>query len=125
MAFQYGTAYLVLADSGNEALVRFYAALLGAEPDVQISGVYAEFQLTAMRLGIFQPKAAHQAAFEAPSSGRMSLCFEVVDLNDAIAHMSELGYAPPHDILTSSHGREVHAFDPMGNRIIFYQKNPV
>lgn len=82
---------------------------------------YAEFQLPGLRLGIFKPRADQVDQFSAASSGGMSLCLEVVDLEGAIAHLTALGYAPPEPMLTASHGREVYAYDPDGNRLILHQ----
>lgn len=53
--------------------------------------------------------------------GAMSLCLEVRNLESAIAHLTALGYPPPGEILTASHGREIYAYDPAGNRLILHQ----
>jgi hypothetical protein len=53
----------------------------------------------------------------------MSLCLEVSDLEDAIAHITALGFPPPGEILTASHGREIYAYDPDGNRLILHQSH--
>jgi catechol 2,3-dioxygenase-like lactoylglutathione lyase family enzyme len=51
----------------------------------------------------------------------MALCFEVEDLEGAIAHLTRLGYPPPGKIITASHGREIYAYDPEGNWLILHQ----
>jgi hypothetical protein len=51
----------------------------------------------------------------------MSLCLEVTDLENAIAHVTALGYPPPGEIITGSHGREIYAYDPDRNRLIIHQ----
>ncbi len=51
----------------------------------------------------------------------ISLCLEVIDLEAAIAHLTDLGYPPPGKILTASHGREIYAADADGNRLILHQ----
>ena len=50
-----------------------------------------------------------------------AVCLEVADLERAIACLSELGYSPPGEIITASHGREIYAYDPTGNRLILHQ----
>ena len=115
-------AFVTLAHRNIEMLLEFYTQLLGVQPQSYIPGVYAEFQLPGLRLGIFKPKSTHAAEFSHESRTGMSLCLEVEDLDEAIAHLQELGY-PPGEIITASHGREIYAFDPAGNRLIFHQSN--
>ena len=43
------------------------------------------------------------------------------NLEAAIAHLDVLGYLPPGEIMTASHGREIYAYDPIGNRLILYE----
>lgn len=102
-------------------MLAFYSQLLGRQPDATIPQVYAEFHLPGLRLGIFKPKSCHASEFERQSSGSMSLCLEVDDLEKAIAHLQTLGYAPPGEIIGASHGREIYAYDPQGNRLILHQ----
>lgn len=83
--------------------------------------MYAEFQLPSLKLGIFKPKQTHYLEFEHSTKSKMSLCLEVSNLEDAIAHLSVLGYPPPGQIITASHGREIYAYDPDGNRLILHQ----
>lgn len=114
-------ALLTLATDNLEELVSFYTRILQQEPQPYIQSVYAEFQISGLRLGIFQPKLQAQAEFENIGKGRMSLCLEVRDLEGAIAHVTNIGYPPPGEIIIASHGREVYAYDPDGNRLILHQ----
>lgn len=123
MPLAYTTAFLTLADRESECLVQFYQQLLGQAPIVHIPDVYAEFQLSGLRLGIFKPKAGHQSEFTAPSSGSMSLCIEVENLQKAIDHLTALGCPPPGVETIASYGREIYAYDPAGNRLILYEKS--
>ena len=54
---------------------------------------------------------------------RMSLCLEVTDLPMAIAHLTDMGYPPPGEIIAASHGTEIYAYDPDNNRLILHQSN--
>jgi predicted enzyme related to lactoylglutathione lyase len=112
--------FVTIATSKLDVLVQFYTNLIGREPESYIPQIYAEFQLTNLRLGIFQPKEAQSQEFDKGKSP-ISLCFEVSELESAIAHISKLGYPPPGKIMNASHGREIYAYDPDGNRIILYQ----
>jgi len=119
MSFNFSQAFVTLAAEDMEKILAFYVQLLGRQPDAIVRQVYAEFQLPGLRLGIFKPKNAGE--FESKSSGSMSLCLEVDDLERAIAHLRTLGYPPPGEIYTASHGREIYAYDPQGNRLILHQ----
>lgn len=121
MAFRYTDAFVTLAAADMEALVQFYRQLLDREPKPYIGNVYAEFQVPGLRLGIFHPKPNHLQEFEKSAQSGMSLCFEVDDLDGAIAHLTSMGYPPPGEMITASHGREIYAYDPMGNRLIVHQ----
>lgn len=123
MSFQYTNAFVTLAAADAETLVRFYRQLLDQEPKPYIPHVYAEFQLTGLRLGIFQPEPTHLEEFANSIQSGMSLCLEVDNLDDAIAHLTSIGYPPPGEMTTASHGREIYAYDPMGNRLILHQCN--
>lgn len=119
---------LTLADR-NQMLTSFYTQLFNQNPSVHIPGVYAEFQLPGLRLGIFEPKVSNQAEFAtvnglsgSVTSGGMSLCLEVQSLEAAITHLTDLG-APLGEIMQASHGREVYAYDPLGNRLILHEGN--
>ncbi|MFN6566722.1 VOC family protein [Dendronalium sp. ChiSLP03b] len=121
MIFQYTDALVTLATVNLEKLVNFYTQLLGQKPTNFIPNVYAEFQLTGLRLGIFQPQKIHEPEFENSTQSKLSLCLEVSNLEDAIAHLTNLGYPPPREISIASHGREIYAYDPDGNRLILHQ----
>jgi predicted enzyme related to lactoylglutathione lyase len=121
MSFPYTTVFVALADVEDGLLVPFYQHLLQQEPSIYMPNVYAEFQLTGLRLGIFKPKESHQAEFDRGSSGSMSLCFEVKDLESAIDRLAVIGYPVTHNITIASHGREVYAYDPAGNRLILHE----
>ena len=120
MVFQCTTAFVTLASINIEELVLFYTQLL-TQPKLYIPNVYAEFQLPGVKLAIFKPKEMNQSEFENAFKSRMSLCLEVTNLENAIAHITALGYPPPGEILTASHGREIYAYDPDGNRLIIHQ----
>jgi predicted enzyme related to lactoylglutathione lyase len=110
------TAFVALAAPNFDPLVQFYRQLLEQEPTIDRPGIYAEFQLPGLKLGIFHPKVAPPTA---PSG--FSLCLEVEDLDSAIAHFSAIGFPPVGPILTASHGREIYAHDPNGNCLILHQ----
>ncbi|MFZ4640722.1 MAG: hypothetical protein ACOYMP_10025 [Nodosilinea sp.] len=117
----YSSAYLTLASHRVSQLVAFYSCLLGQSAQPQSSPGYAEFHLVGLRLGIFQPRADHSQEFLGSRGGGMSLCLEVPDLAAAIAQLHQLGYPPPGPILVASHGQEIYAYDPDGNRLILHQ----
>ncbi|QFS44373.1 VOC family protein [Nostoc sphaeroides] len=123
MVFQYTNAFVTIASVNCDNLVNFYTKLLEQKPVILIPNVYAEFNLVSMRLGIFKPKNINASEFEGMSNAKskISLCLEVSNLEDAIAHLTALGYPPPGDISIASHGREIYAYDPDGNRIILHQ----
>lgn len=121
MTFQYTAAFVTLAATDIDTLVQFYVQLLAQEPKLYIPDVYAEFQLSGLRLGIFKPKENHRVEFENSAQSGMSLCLEVDDLEKAIAHLASMGYPPPGKITTASHGREISAYDPANNRLILHQ----
>ncbi|WP_017717306.1 VOC family protein [Kamptonema formosum] len=121
MGLKCHAALLTLAAANSEALVQFYSQLLGHAPQTYIPNFYAEFQLTGLRLGIFRPKETQLEEFASTGQSGMSLCLEVSDLEAAIAHLDALGFPPAGEILTASHGREIYACDPAGNRLILHQ----
>ena len=112
---------MALASENYERWVGFYGELRDQSARLYQRDRYAEFQLPGLKLAIFKPKADQTAQFVAASNGAMSLCLEVTDLAGAIARLTDLGYAPPGPVLTASHGREVYAYDPDGNRLILHQ----
>ncbi|MGL5135481.1 MAG: VOC family protein [Planktothrix sp.] len=121
MVLHCNQAFVTLGDPKMEILVEFYAQLLGIQPLNYIPDHYAEFQLPSLKLGIFKPQTADISEFSPTGKTGMSLCLEVRDLEQAIAHLKNLGYPPPGEIITAAHGREIYAYDPMGNRLILYQ----
>lgn len=121
MVFQCTTAFVTLASVDIAKLVLFYTQLFSQEPKQYIPNVYTEFQLPGLRLAIFKPKETNQSEFENTIKSGMSLCLEVSDLSEAIAHLNAIGYPPPGKILIASHGREIYAYDPDGNRLILHQ----
>lgn len=113
--------WVVLADPGDGCLVRFYQDVLDCAPAMHMPGSYAEFQgLGGLRLGIFWPQASHQGEFAAATSGAMSLCVEVADLEAAIARIRAAGGQCAGTLFTASHGQETYAYDPAGNRLILH-----
>ncbi|MBD2246234.1 VOC family protein [Nostoc sp. FACHB-888] len=121
MVFQYTNAFVTIASVNCDNLVNFYTKLLEQKPVILIPNVYAEFNLLSMRLGIFKPKNTNESEFKANAKSKISLCLEVSNLEDAIAHLTALGYPPPGNISIASHGREIYAYDPDGNRLILHQ----
>jgi hypothetical protein len=121
MGLGHTSIFVALADLDGHTLTYFYKALFTQDPTVNIPDVYAEFVLPGVRLGVFKPKHAHQAEFKSLSSGSMSLCIEVERLEMAIAHLTTLGYPPSGEIQHTSHGREIYAYDPQGNRLILHE----
>ncbi|NJN87625.1 MAG: hypothetical protein HC881_16580 [Leptolyngbyaceae cyanobacterium SL_7_1] len=77
MSLEYSAVFVAIADRADEMLVKFYSQVFGIPPNPYLPHVYAEFQLAGLRLGVFQPKAEHQAEFAAATSGSVSLCIEV------------------------------------------------
>jgi predicted enzyme related to lactoylglutathione lyase len=120
MSLNYTAALVTIAAPNFDRLVSFYQALFSQEPTTYYPNVYAEFQLPGLRLGIFRPKEPYSSP-RLPIDTPVSLCIEVVNLESAIAHLTQLGYPPPGVIVTASHGREINAYDPDGNRLILYQ----
>ncbi|WP_341735481.1 VOC family protein [Microcoleus sp. CAWBG640] len=123
MSFLYSAALVTLADIDKEVLVKFYTKFLDIEPNPYIPNTYAEFQLPGLRLGIFKPKNSHKAEFLGIGKAGMSLCLEVSDIEMAIARIWALGCPPPGEIIKASHGLEIYAFDPAGNRLILHQSH--
>jgi predicted enzyme related to lactoylglutathione lyase len=118
MSLTVSKVFVALADLQG-GLVEFYRQLFQLEPVVWLLH-YAEFELSGLRLGIFQPKADHRDEFSG-RAGSMSLCLEVRQLEAAIERLTELGYPPPSAITMAAHGREIYAYDPAGNRLILHE----
>ncbi|WP_066377530.1 MULTISPECIES: VOC family protein [unclassified Anabaena] len=123
MSFQCTGAIVTIATFNLDQLVNFYSNLLTENPINVIPNVYAEFQMAGLKLGIFRPKNRDNAEFQNAAASKMSLCLEVSDLEAAIAHLVNLGYPPPGEIAIASHGREIYAYDPDGNRLILHQSH--
>ncbi len=123
MKFNYFDVFVTISTDRIQLLVDFYTQLFQKQPIVYQPSIYAEFQLEKLRLGIFQPKPERQSEFKNLSSS-MSLCLEVEQLEQAIAHISEMGYPPTGEIIEASHGKEIYAYDPEGNRLILHQSAP-
>lgn len=120
MGFNCIKAFVTLAAFDFDQLVQFYQKLLDREPVPYLPSVYAEFQLKGLTLGIFKPKTSHQKEFASVGSG-MSLCLEVENLDEAIAFLTKMGYPPAGEITIASHGQEIYAYDPQGNRLILHE----
>ncbi len=115
--------FATIATQHLDKLVHFYHNILEQPPHRQIPQVYAEFRLPGFKLGIFCPKIpASQSLRSTPDAG-ISLCFEVADLEVAIARLTQLGYPPTGEVMLTSHGREIYAHDPDGNSLILHQGN--
>ena len=113
--------FIALASSNTEQLVDFYTAILQVKPRIR-TPKYAEFLAGSLKIAIFQPSADNESEFAAANSGAVSLCLEVNDIERAIARLSTLGYALSDEIMHTSHGQEIYAYDPDGNRVILHQQ---
>ena len=121
MGFEYRGALVALADRLDGRLGAFYRSLLG-EPVRSLGTGYWEFELVGgLRLGVFRPQPGQDDRFGGGSSGDFSLCLEVVNLEQAIARATDCGATVQQPIRIASHGREVDAIDPAGNRLILYE----
>lgn len=114
-------AFVALATSQLNETAKFYEALLQQSPAEFVADRYAEFAIAGLKLALFQPQPDHQSEFSQPANAALSLCLEVPDIEEAIAHLTQLGYPPSGKISQASHGREVYAYDPGGNRLILHQ----
>jgi hypothetical protein len=121
MDFQFTDSLVTIASVNVEFLANYYAQLLREKPIKYIPNIYAEFQLPNLKLGIFKPKPIHDAEFLNATQSKISLCFEVNNLENALMHLTSLGYPSPTSIITASHGREIYIYDPDGNRIILHE----
>jgi predicted enzyme related to lactoylglutathione lyase len=117
----YSQVYLAIASNNLDGLVEFYGALLGQPADAWVPSRYGEFHLPGLKLAFFCPRQDHRERFQNISEGAMSICLEVADLEAAIAHLQTLGQSSTSPIITASHGREIYAQDPDGNRLILHQ----
>ncbi|MGI0491316.1 VOC family protein [Alkalinema pantanalense CENA528] len=127
IGISYTSAWVTIAALDLERSQQFYQALFACEPSRVLADRYVEFQLSDLRVGIYRPTKNSPHPSEMPaiaisSEASMSLCFQVQDLDATIAQLG--GLEIPHDVMAiASHGREVYAYDPDGNRLIFYQPN--
>ena len=120
MNFNYSQIFVALATENIQALTDFYRQILQKQPEIDRPEIYAEFIVKGLRLAIFKPKAQSNSEF-AQNSSTISLCIEVENIEQAIAAFSNLGYPPPGEIIKASHGQEIYAYDPEGNRLILHQ----
>lgn len=122
MAFEIREATVAIASLELDKLVEFYQRLLGQEPTTWIANTYAEFKLAGLQMRFFNPRTSHQSEFKG-RGGAISLCWEVENLEAAIAQLTALEHAPKGTIVSAEYGREIYAYDPEGNRLILYQKH--
>ncbi len=120
-AFKYNSTFVTIAAKDLNTSIEFYRQLLQQDPKLFIPKVYGEFNLKGLRLGIFQPKKSNQSEFANSTGSGMSLCIEVENIEKAIEHLRAIGSAPTGEIITASHGKEIYAYDPDGNRLILHQ----
>lgn len=112
--------FVAIASLDLARLVGFYQGLFESEP-VVYGERYAEFHLPGLRLAMFCPNVAHRSEFDDPARSAVSLCVEVASLDGAIARLEAIGYPPPGAIIHASHGCEIYAYDPDGNRLILHE----
>jgi predicted enzyme related to lactoylglutathione lyase len=117
------SAFLTIASVNFDAVVDFYTQFLEVTPKPYLPSIYAEFPIAGIRLGIFCPKFTNRDEFAHPRQSGMSLCLEVENLEDSIDKLAQLGYPPSGKITIASHGREIYAYDPEGNRLILHQSS--
>jgi predicted enzyme related to lactoylglutathione lyase len=115
------SAFVTIASVNFDLVVDFYTKFLGLAPTAYIPHVYAEFSIPGVKLGIFCPKASNREEFGHPQQSGISLCLEVENLEDSIDKLAQLGYPLQGKITIASHGREIYAYDPDGNRLILHQ----
>ena len=111
------TIWVTIAATDIERSRQFYQQIFEQEPMIYNPGIYAEFEKSGLRLGIYQPRSSEFTEAEFP---RMSLCLQVENLEQAISQMTQIG-AEIGQIINASHGREVYVYDCDRNRIILYE----
>ena len=121
MNLKYTDAFITIATTDLDKTVEFYRQFLQLDTKTYIPNTYAEFQLEKLKLAIFKPKENNIIEFNNSQNSGLSICLEVVDLDKAIAKLKAMGYPPPGEIITASHGREIYAYDPTGNRLILHE----
>ena len=122
MNLNYTDAFITIATTDINKTVEFYRQILELNPAPYVPNAYAEFRLEKLKLAIFNPKESNVIEFNNSRGSGLSICLEVVDLSKAIATLTAMGYPPPGEIITASHGREIYAYDPTGNRLILHQQ---
>lgn len=117
MSLRCQTAFVAIAAANFAEVCEFYERLFTQAPAQFAPNIYAEFHLPNLKLGIFCPKTPAEFV----GAGAVSLCLEVVNLDEAIAHLKAIDIPLPRAIMTASHGREVYLYDPAGSRIILHE----
>lgn len=107
---------LSVATQDVSRLGSFYRHLLARDPDVVIVGMYEEFRLPGLTLGIYR---CYKPEF-APCLGSLSLCVQVEDLQ-AVLGLEVLAGIPVSPVRTEVYGQEVEFRDPDGNRVVLHQ----
>lgn len=125
MSLKLKDVFVAIAAIEFDSLVQFYSNLLSQQPNYYLANIYAEFNGSGLKIGIFNPQKNNISEFSQSAGSGISLCFEVANLEEAIAHLTEMGYPPPGKIIIASHGREIYGYDPAGNRLIFHQSHEV
>ena len=118
--FKTSEVFIALASKNVKKQVAFYSELLQTKPTVNTPS-YAELSISNVKIAIFQPSADNASEFAAVSSGAMSFCLEIDNLDAVVSYLTDLGYSIPREIMQTSHGREIYAYDPDGNRVILHQ----
>lgn len=121
MGLAYRDSLVTIGAIAFDELVDFYCQLLEQAPQPFLPEVYGEFRINGLRLGIFKPKPDHQREFATSLGSGLSLCLEVQNLENAIAHLQAIGHPVNAPITIASHGREVYGYDPAGNRLILHE----
>ena len=122
---KYNYILVTIGTVNFDQLVNFYMQLLESPPIKFIPSVYVEWQVDYLRLGIFRPQKDHESEFVVHGKNPLSLCIEVSNLENAISDLKSLGYPPTGEISTTSHGQEIYAQDPDGNRLILYSSSNI
>jgi predicted enzyme related to lactoylglutathione lyase len=117
---KYSAGLTTIATINFDRMVAFYAELLHQSPDPYQPGIYAGFRLPGLELGIFQPAGPRQEEFDPPSRS-LSLCLELLNLDEAFTELAQADNTPISAMVSASHGREFYIADPDGNRIILHQ----
>ena len=124
MAIDCTDAFVAIGSEDFERSVAFYAAALGRRPDERVGDTYAVFRLPGLRLGIFRPRPGDVAGFRnpGPTRGGLSLVLQVASVAEAAAELARLNAPPPGPAREVAGGREIHAQDLDGNRLILVER---